>query len=104
VRRIYTYPQVPKSVVWFVQYGGLLSSLIVFWIGVTFPSQLKNASNNLSIKFFTTSSKIRTENICGPYSDALARNFLATIKTNVDKSTTTKEYNKQYEHRKNISH
>ena len=104
MRRIYTYHQVPKSFVWFVQYGGLLSSLTVFWIGVTFPSQIKNLSNELLTKFFTTSSKIRTENIHGPYSDALARNFIVTAKMNVDKSNRTKEYNKQYEHRKNISH
>ena len=104
MRRIYTYPQVPKSFVWFVQYGGLLSSLTVFWIGVTFPSQIKNVSNSLVAKFFTVPLKPHVENSWGPYSDALARNFIVTAKTNVDQSNRTKEYNKQYEHRKNISH
>ena len=86
MRRIYTYPQVPKSFVLFVQYGGLLSSLTVFWIGVTFPSQIKNVSNSLVAKFFTNHLKSHVENSWGPYSDSLARNFIVAAKTNVDKS------------------
>jgi len=104
VRRIYTYPQIPKSFVYFVQYGGLLSSLTIFWLGITFPSQIKDTSNRLLTKFFAAALQVRNETSWGPYSDALARNFLATTKTNVDKSKPIKEHNKQYEHRKNISH
>lgn len=104
MRRIYTYPQVPKSFVWFVQYAGLLSSLTIFWIGIIFPFQIRNLSNELLTKLFATTLQIRDRNVHGPYSDALARNFVVGIKTTVDKSTTSKEYNKHYEHRKNISH
>lgn len=104
MKRIYTYPQIPKSFVYFVQYGGLLSSLTIFWLGITFPSQITDISNSLLSKLFTTALQIRNESSWGPYSDALARNFSVTTKTNVDKSKPTNEHNKQYEHRKNISH
>lgn len=75
MRRIYTYPRVSKKVIQCIQYAGLTSSLTVFWIGITFPSQIKNLSNAFLHKFLANSSQISKENSRGPYSDSLAKNF-----------------------------
>lgn len=94
MRRIYTYPQVPKKFILSIQYGGLVSSLIIFWLGITFPSQIKDLSRQTTTKFFNTPLKRNDEVNYGPYSDALARNFIKNLKINVDESKLTNDYNK----------
>lgn len=75
MKRIYVYPRATKRFIQSIQYGGLASGLIIFWLGITFPTQIKNWSSVFVRNFLIKDQQINKENNWGPYSDALAKNF-----------------------------
>ena len=80
MRRLYRYPQIPNYFIELVRYGGLMSSVVVFWLGITFPSLVQIISNNLQNTFLSKPTQISYSNMTGPYSDALERNFVTNKK------------------------